>query len=331
MSQYVISVVDTHVAGEPLRLITGGPKLKGNTIVEKTEYMKKHYDFIRTATMLEPRGHGDMYGAFLTEPTDPAADLGIIFIDGGLYNAMCGHGSIAIGTIAVEMGYVEAREPVTEVVLETRAGLVTVKVEVKDGKALGATLQGVPSFLYKSDVEMNVLGNNIVVDIVYGGNFFAMVDMAQLGLKHSKECFNDFIKYGQEIRKQANKLELSHPERPDITTVDDVLFTGEPEFPGDTYKSLVFLGQAQIDRSPCGTGTCARMGALYAKGLLGKDDVFYHESILGTVFEGRISQETTVGGYKAIIPLVKSRAYITGMGNLFIDTEDPLKNGFLLR
>lgn len=331
MSQYIISVVDAHVAGEPLRLVTGGPKLKGRNIVEKTEYMKKNYDFIRKAVMLEPRGHGDMYGAVLTEPTEAGADLGIIFIDGGLYNAMCGHASIAIGTIAVETGLVEVIEPETDVVLETGAGLVTVKVEVKDGKAVGATLQGVPSFLYKSDIELDVLGKKVIVDIVYGGNFFAMVDIKQLGLKHRKEDLSEFIRYGLEIRKQVNQLDIQHPERPHITTADEVLFVGEPEYPGDTYKSLCFLGQAQIDRSPCGTGTSARMGALYNRGLLKKGDVFHHESIVGTVFEGRIGAETKVGNYQAIIPLIKSRAFITGFANLVIDKDDPLREGFLLR
>lgn len=331
MGQYILSYIDAHVAGEPLRLITGGPKLKGKTLVDKTEYMKKNYDFIRKAAMLEPRGHADMYGAYLTEPTDPKADLGIIFIDSGLYNAMCGHGSIAIATIAVEMGYVTAQEPVTDAVLETGAGLVTVKVDVQNGRTVGATLQGVPSFLYKSDVEIEVFGQKISVDIVFGGNFFAMVDMKQLNLKHSSEYLDQFIRYGKEIRKQANQLDIQHPTQQHITTVDDILFVDDPAFPGDTYKSLVFLGEAQIDRSPCGTGTCARMGALYSKGQLKKDDVFYHESIIGTVFEGRIDSETTVGDFKAIIPLIKSRGYITGIGNLVINTDDPLKDGFLLR
>lgn len=331
MGQYILSYVDAHVAGEPLRLITGGPKLKGETLVEKTEYMKKNYDFIRKAAMLEPRGHVDMYGAYLTEPTDTRADLGIIFIDSALYNAMCGHGSIAIATIAVEMGYVAAKEPVTDVVLETGAGLVTVKVDVQDGRTVGATLQGVPSFLYKSDVALKVFDKKIIVDIVFGGNFFAMVNMKQLNLKHSRECLDAFIRYGIEIRKQANKLDIQHPTQPHITTVDDILFVDDPAYPGDTHKSLVFLGEAQIDRSPCGTGTSARMGALYSKGQLDKDDVFYHESIIGTVFEGRIASETIVGDYKAIIPLIKSRGFITGIGNLIINTEDALKGGFLLR
>lgn len=332
MGQHIISFVDAHVAGEPMRIIMGGPKLKGNTIIEKTEYMKKNYDFIRTASMLEPRGHSDMYGAVITEPTDPKSDLGVIFIDTALYNNMCGHGSIAIGTVAVDIGLVQVKEPETNVVLETGAGLVTVKVNVKDGKALDATLEGVPSFLYKSDISINVLGKQITTDIVYGGNFFAMVDITQLGLTHSKEHLEEFIKYGTEIRDYVNKnIEMCHPEKKHIKAVDDILFVGEPKYPGDTYKSLVFLGQAQIDRSPCGTGTCARLGALYNKGLIGKDDVFYHESIVGTIFEGRISGVTTVGEFQAVIPHVKSQAFLTSMGSLIIDARDPLKEGFSIR
>jgi proline racemase len=331
LGSYLLSYVDAHVAGEPLRLITGGPKLKGGTLVEKTGYLKNNFDFIRRAAMLEPRGHADMYGAYLTEPSDTRADLGVIFIDSALYNAMCGHGSIAIATIAVEMGYVPAQEPVTDVVLETGAGLVTVKVDVQDGRTVGATLEGVPSFLYKADVQLEVFGKKITADIVFGGNFFAMVSMKQLNLKHSKEYLDNFIRYGIEIREQANKLDIQHPTQPHITTVDDILFVDDPAFPGDTYKSLVFLGESQIDRSPCGTGTCARVGALYSKGQLKKDAVFRHESVIGSVFECRVGSETTVGDYKAIIPLVRSRGFITGIGTLVINSDDPLKDGFLLR
>lgn len=332
MGQHIISYIDAHVAGEPMRIITGGPKLKGNTLIEKTKYMRENYDFIRTSAMLEPRGHADMYGAVLTEPSDPKADIGVIFIDTALYNNMCGHGSIAIGTVAVEIGLVQPIEPMTNVVLETGAGLVTVRVNVKDGKALDATLEGVPSFLYKSDIKISSLGKELVVDIVYGGNFFAMVDITQLGLTHSKEHIQEYIKYGTEIRDYVNEnVEMCHPEKPHINKADDILFVGEPDYPGDTYKSLVFLGKAQIDRSPCGTGTCARMGALHNRGLLKRDDVFYHESIVGTIFEGRIGNEVKVGEYQAIIPYVKSQAFIISMGNLIIDSNDPLKEGFSIR
>ncbi len=332
MSRCYISITDAQVAGEPLRLVTGGPRLKGNTIIEKRDYFKEHYDFIRNAVMKEPRGHADMYGAILTDPTDPKADLGIIFIDTLLYNNMCGHGSMAIASIAVETGLVEVTEPFTEVVLETGAGLVKVKVEVSEGKAVNATLEGVPSFLYKSNVSIDVFGEKIIVDIIYGGNFFAMVDIKQLGLKHEPEDANGFIKYGKEIRKQVNEnVDICHPEKSHITQVDDILFVGEPEHEGDTYKSLCFLGEAQLDRSPCGTGTSARMAALYARKLLKKNEVFYHESIIGTVFEGEVDREVMIGDINGIIPLVRSRAFLTGMGNLIIDTEDPLFEGFVLR
>ena len=332
MSGHIISFVDAHVAGEPLRLITAGLLLKGNSIIEKRDYMIKNYDFIRTAAMLEPRGHADMYGAVLTEPTDANADLGIVFIDTALYNNMCGHGSIAIGTIAVELGLVPVEEPVTDVVLETGAGLVTVRVEVNQGKAMSATLQGVPSFLFESNIPLTVFGREIRLDIVYGGNFFAMVDIQQLGLAHRKEDLGEFIRYGKEIRDMANKtIEFSHPEKSHINTMDDILFVDGPRFAGDTYKSLCFLGEAQIDRSPCGTGTCARMAALFAYGQLKQNETFLHESIIGTVFEGMVIGETRVGPLPAIIPTVKSRAFITSMGNFFIREDDPLKYGFSIR
>lgn len=330
--KHMINIIDAHVAGEPLRLITGGLLLKGSTLLEKREYMMKHYDFVRSATMMEPRGHADMYGAVLTAPTDPQADLGVIFIDTALYNNMCGHGSIAIGTIAVETGLIPVREPVTDVVLETPAGLVTVSVEVNNGKTQGATLRGVPSFLFKAGVPLEVLGRQVTVDIAYGGNFFAIVDMTQLGLAHSPDNLEKFIRYGTAIRSNANEqIDFCHPEKPHINTIDDVLFVGGPAFPGDTHKCLCFLGKAQIDRSPCGTGTSARMAAEYARGLLKKGEVFYHESIIGTIFEGVVLGETYVGDYPAIIPAVRGRAFIICIGTLFLDDDDLLRNGFIIR
>jgi proline racemase len=332
MKKHVISVTDAHVAGEPMRLITGGIILKGNSILEKREYMMQHYDHIRTAAMLEPRGHTDMYGAVLTEPSDPQADLGVVFIDTALYNFMCGHGSIGIATIAVETGLVTVEEPTTTVVLETPAGLVTVIVDVKDGKGVGATLQGVPSFLYRGNIPLNVFGKEILIDLVYGGNFFAMVDTEQLGLAHSTDNLEQFIKYGTEIRKLTNStIEFSHPENPHIKTADDVLFVGKPASQGDTYKSLCFLGKSQIDRSPCGTGTCARMAAQYTRRLLKINEVFHHESIIGTLFEGHVIGETKVGELQAILPAVKGRAFITSFANLIIEDDDPLKKGFSIR
>jgi proline racemase len=273
-----------------------------------------------------------MYGAVLVDPCDQAADLGIIFIDSAYYNNMCGHGSMAIATIAIELGLIPAREPVTEVVLETGAGLVTVKVEVQKGKTGDATLQGVPSFLYKQDQVVNPFDRSILVDIGFGGNFFALVAMEQLGLKHSKEFLNDFIRYGLAIREEINtNVQIEHPEKPYINSVEDILFYNEPQFAGDTNKSLVVLGHAMVDRSPCGTGTCTRMAALHARGKLKEGEPFFQESITGAVFEGKISGLTKVGDLPAVLPQVKGKAYITGMGTLIINPDDPLKYGFSLR
>lgn len=332
MGKYMISCVDSHVAGEPLRLLVGGPRLKGKTMYEKQCFMQQNFDFIRTSTMLEPRGHADMFGAVLTEPCNPEADLGILFINGGCYDNMCGHGSIGVGCIAVNTGLVKVVEPETHVKIDTIAGLVTIKVQVKDGKAVSATLEGIPSFLYLPDVILDVFGQEVKIDIAYGGNFFAIVDMKQLGLRHSIKDVDGFIRYGKEIRDLVNNnIKIQHPEYEYINWVNDILFTGDPEFEGDTYKSLVFLGEAQIDRSPCGTGTSARMGMLYRKGKLQRGEVFKHESVLGTVFHGQVGPDVKVGPYNAIIPLVTSSCHIVGHTTLIIDEDDPLKDGFLLR
>ena len=332
MSEYYINYVDAHVGGESLRLVLKGPQLKGRTLLEKRDYMINNYDFIRTAVVLEPRGHDDMYGAVLVDPCDQAADLGVIFIDSAYYNNMCGHGSMAIATIAIELGLLPAKEPVTDVVLETGAGLVTVKVEVQNGKTGDATLQGVPSFLYKQDLAVSPFDSSILVDIGFGGNFFALVAMDQLGLKHSKEYLNDFIRYGLAIREEVNaNIQVEHPEKPYINRVEDILFYREPQFSGDTNKSLVVLGHAMVDRSPCGTGTCTRMAALHARGKLKEGESFFQESITGAVFEGKVSGLTRVGDLPAVLPQVKGKAYIIGMGTLIINQDDLLKYGFSLR
>jgi len=332
VNEYILNYVDAHVGGESLRLILSGPQIKGATLLEKRDYMMKNYDFIRTAVVLEPRGHDDMYGAVLVEPCSPEADLGVIFIDSAYYNNMCGHGTIAIATIAVEVGLVPVREPVTDVVLETGAGLVTVKVEVNNGAAGDAILEGVPSFLYHRDYVVSFPDRKVSVDIGFGGNFFAIVEIDQLGLKHSKESIPEFIRYGLAIREEVNNnIPIVHPEKPHINSVEDIIFVKEPEFPGDTHKSLVVLGHAMVDRSPCGTGTCARMAMLHELGKLDENTAFYHESITGALFEGMVTGLVRVGEFPAVLARVKGRAYITGMGNLLINSADPLKYGFSLR
>lgn len=328
-----IQAVDSHTMGEPTRVVTGGiPSIKGKTMPEKKAYLENNMDYVRTAIMHEPRGHKDMFGSIITAPTTEEADLGIIFMDGGGYLNMCGHGSIGAATIAVETGMVEVKEPYTDIVLEAPAGLVKAKVKVEKGKAVEASIVNVPSFLYKEGIVIDVPNiGNVKVDISFGGSFFALVDSRELGIDICPENSTKITEIGLVIRDIINKtVEIKHPTLDHIKTVDLVEIYGPSKNPKATYQNVVVFGEGQVDRSPCGTGTSAKMAALYAKGKLNIGEDFIYESILGTMFKGRILEETMVGSYKGIIPEITGSAYITGFNHFVIDEDDPVKYGFSL-
>ncbi|MCI6277639.1 MAG: proline racemase [Clostridium sp.] len=328
-----IQAVDSHTMGEPTRVVTGGiPSIKGKTMPEKKAYLENNMDYVRTAIMHEPRGHKDMFGSIITAPTTEEADLGIIFMDGGGYLNMCGHGSIGAATIAVETGMVEVKEPYTDIVLEAPAGLVKAKVKVENGKAVEASIVNVPSFLYKEGIVIDVPNiGNVKVDISFGGSFFALVDSRELGIDICPENSTKITEIGLVIRDIINKtVEIKHPTLDHIKTVDLVEIYGPSKNPKATYQNVVVFGEGQVDRSPCGTGTSAKMAALYAKGKLNIGEDFIYESILGTMFKGRILEETMVGSYKGIIPEITGSAYITGFNHFVIDEDDPVKYGFSL-
>ena len=299
---------------------------------EKKAYLENNMDYIRTAIMHEPRGHKDMFGSIITAPTKEEADLGIIFMDGGGYLNMCGHGSIGAATIAVETGMVEVKEPYTNIVLEAPAGLVKAKVKVKNGKAIEASIVNVPSFLYKEGLTIDVPNiGNVKVDISFGGSFFALVDSRELGIDICPENSTKLTEVGLMIRDIINStVEIKHPTLEHIKTVDLVEIYGPAKNPQATYQNVVVFGEGQVDRSPCGTGTSAKMAALYAKGKLKIGEDFIYESILGTMFKGRVLEETMVGDYKGIIPEITGSAYITGFNHFVIDEDDPVKYGFSL-
>ena len=331
-TQRTIFTVESHTMGEPLRLVVGGiPNLKGNTISEKRDYFIKHYDYLRTALMLEPRGHKDMFGAILTQPTMPEADVGVIFMHGKGFHNMCGHGTIATNTILAETGLVDVTEPVTTIHMEAPAGLVTVHVKVEDGRAKEVSFENVPAFLYKEQVPVEVPGRGTVtVDIAFGGSFFAMLDAAQLGIDICPENADALIKAGMEIIEAANRqIQVIHPELPHITTIDLCEIYGPAKSPdADLQNITIFDGQ--IDRSPCGTGTSAKVAALWARGKLKLGEPFVYESVIGTKFTGRALRETKVGPYRAVVPEITGSAYITGHSQFLIDDEDPVKYGFSL-
>lgn len=330
LNYMVFETIDSHTMGEPTRIITGGfPKLVGNTMMERKKYLEENYDHYRKALMLEPRGHKDMFGALLTEPINKEADLGVIFMDTGGYLNMCGHGSIGSSMAAVETGLVKVTEPYTEVVLEVPAGLIRARVRVENGKAIEAAILNVPAFLYLRDLEVEIKGyGKIILDISFGGSFFAMIDAEKIGLRIDAENIDQITELGMKIIKKLNaSIQVRHPCL-DITTVDLAEFYCRPANPSADMKNVVIFGNSQVDRSPCGTGTSAKLALMYAREELKIGEEFVYESITGSMFKGVITGETTVCGYKAVIPEITGSAYITGFNRWVIDEADPLKNGF---
>jgi proline racemase len=328
-----IHAVDSHTMGEPTRIVIGGiPAIPGKTMPEKKQYLIDNMDNIRTAIMHEPRGHKDMFGSIITQPTSEVADIGIIFMDGGGYLNMCGHGSIGAATIAVETGMVEVKEPYTDLVLEAPAGLVKARVKVENGKAKEVSIINVPSFLYKSGIEIEVEGiGKVKIDLSFGGSFFVLVKAADLGLDICPENATKLSEVGMKILKIVNStVEIQHPTLPHIKTADLIEIYGPAKSADATMQNVVVFGDGQMDRSPCGTGTSAKMATLYAKGELGIDEEFIYESILCTKFRGRILETTKVGEYTAVIPEITGSAYITGFNHFVIDPNDPVKYGFNL-
>ena len=275
-----IQAIDSHTAGEATRIVVGGiPNIKGNTMPEKKQYLEDHLDHIRTAIMLEPRGHNDMFGSVMTQPCDPDADFGIIFMDGGGYLNMCGHGSIGAMTVAVETGVVPMEEPVTKVVMEAPAGIIKGDVKVENGKVQSVSIFNVPAFLYKKDQEVELPGvGKVKFDISFGGSFFAIVHASQLGLKIEPKNAAKLTDMAMELRDIINReIEIQHPTLEHIKTVDLVEIWDEPTNEKATYKNVVIFGQGQVDRSPCGTGTSAKLATLHARGELKEGEKFVYE------------------------------------------------------
>ena len=273
-----------------------------------------------------------MFGAIITAPCHPEADWGLLFMDSGGYLTMCGHGTIGTAIVLVEMGIVEAKEPETVVVFDTPAGLVHAHVVVKNGRAREAWIENVPAFLYRGDVPVEVSGlGQITVDIAFGGNFFALVSADQLGVTVEPSNASQLVDLGLRIREAVNKqVEIQHPVEKHINRVELTEITAPASHPKAHARNVMIFGQGSIDRSPCGTGTCARMATLYAKGELRIGEEFVHESIIGTLFYGRLLREVTVGGFKAVVPRVSSTAYITGIQQFVIDPDDEMKYGFFI-
>lgn len=331
----MINVVDSHTAGDPLRLVVSGiPAVRGRTMRDKVNFLKENCNYLLGIIMQEPRGHREMFGAILVEPTMEEADFGLIFIDtANFYYGMCGHGTIAAATIVVEMGMVEYREPVTPVVFETCAGLVTARVEVKDHEVERVTIKNVPSFHYQRGIKVNLEEvGSLTVDISYGGGFFIQVPVEQMGMRIVPDEVRSLHSLASRIREAVKKENrIYYPALPEASDEIDVFYYQEIESEKKTFKVLeILVSSDQLSRSPCGTGTSALMAMLHSKGLLNMGEEIKTRSFLGTEFLGRLVDKFAEGQYSMVIPEITASAYITGFNQLVVKNKDPLKDGFLV-
>ena len=327
--------IDTHTGGQPTRTVVGGiPVIPGNTMSEKMMYLKDNCDWIRTMLMLEPRGNEVMSGAILTTPCMKEADIGVVYTEVGCYLPMCGHDTIGVCTALVETGMVEVSEPVTHIKLETPAGLINVTVEVEDNKAKSVAFLNVPSFVMARDIDIEVPPyGKIKLDVSYGGNPYAIVAAERFGLNIEPKNAKKFVSIAQLIRNAVDEQHpIQHPD-PELSYINKcthVEFYGPPAHKEAHCKNAVVILPGAIDRSPCGTGSSAKLALMYARGEIKTGETFVHESIIGSLFYCKVVDTAKVAGIPAIIPEIKGSAYLTGMHTFVIDPDDPFAHGFTL-
>lgn len=342
-----IRTIDAHAAGEPLRLIVDGfPSPAGGTMQEKRGWLRKHADRLRRALMLEPRGHGDMYGAVLTEPVTPDADAGVLFMHNDGYSMMSAHGIVAVATIVLERDLLRPKRD-AELLFDAPAGLVKVQPRVEATtvrRGAGAPegsrqpvrvssvgFANVPSFVFEGGVGVRLASRSVRADIAFGGGFYAIVDAESAGLSIDGASLPQLRAAGTEIRRVIEASHaVVHPLDPSVCGIDGTIFIGPARSPDADLRNVTVFADAQVDRSPCGTGIAAIMAVLDAMSLLPADRPLVHESIIGTTFRAQVIGRQTVSDYDAIVPEIEGSAWITGDHEFLIDDEDPLKGGFRL-
>ncbi len=329
----LVYIVDTHTEGEPTRVILGGfPKVNGQTVFEKRNFIAKNLDWLRTALLLEPRGHSNQFGATVLPTTCKTADYALVFMDAGGYLDMCGHATIGVTTALIETGIVEAMEPYTTLHYETVAGIITARARIINDSVEEVSIVDVPSFhLGSYDIRI-AGGKSIPVDVAYGGNFCTIADAASLDTRVRTEEIYTLLNMGIMLRNEtSSQIHVSHPDFPhDSKKIELAMITDEPELPNSSGKNIVIFGKGQFDRSPCATGTAARLATMYSRGSIQVNEPFVHESVINTVFKARIVDTTMIGSFEAVIPEITGSAYITQISNPVIHPNDPLRDGFTL-
>ncbi len=330
MSRHSFFILDGHTCGNPVRLVAGGgPQLKGATMMERRAHFIAEYDWIRTGLMFEPRGHDMMSGAILYPPTREDCDVGVLYIETTGCLPMCGHGTIGTVTMAIEHGLVRLKTPGV-LRLDTPAGLVIAEYRQEGEYVEEVKLTNIPSFLFATDLEIDCPGlGTIRVDVAYGGNFYAIVEPQENYRDLADHPLSDIVAWSPLLRQRLNeRYTFVHPTNPAIDRLTHILWTGEAKTEGADARNAVFYGDRAIDRSPCGTGTSARMAQLHAKGRLATGQSFVHESVIGSLFKGKVEAETTLGDKPAIVPSIAGWARLTGINTIFIDDRDPYAKGF---
>ena len=325
-----LKTIDAHAAGEPLRLIVEGfPSPQGRTMLDKREWVRKKADHLRRALMLEPRGHADMYGAVLTEPVAPGSHAGVLFMHNEGYSTMCGHGVIAVTTIALERGLLMPGGDGTAIVYDAPAGTIRARAKLADSRVASVSFVNVPSFVLHGGLTVKLASRQIRADVAFGGAFYAIVDSEAAGLPIDAAHLPELRRAGMEIKHAIEaSATIAHPLEPGLRGIYGTIFTGPPNDSRADLRNVTIFADAEVDRSPCGTGTSAVMAVVHAMGLLSEDKPFVHESLIGTRFKGRVASRTAVGEYQAIVPEIEGSAWITGEHTFIVDDDDPLKNGF---
>jgi len=333
MSKHTFYCIDAHTCGNPVRVVAkGGPELKGNNMSEKRQHFLSEFDWIRKALMYEPRGHDLMSGSILYPPSDPDNDIGILFIETSGCLPMCGHGTIGTVTVMIEQGLVKPKVQ-GELRLEVPAGLVTVTYSMNGEKVTSVKITNVASYLAAENLEFYCPGlGSLKADVAYGGNFYAIIDPQDNFTGMDSLTADQIISYSRVIREKLNeKYTFIHPDDPTINGLSHILWSGNKISEESTARNAVFYGDKAIDRSPCGTGTSARMAQWVASGKLSEGDIFINESIIGSKFKGRVEETTVVGNFNAIIPSIEGWAFVTGFNTIIVDEDDPYATGFTIK
>ena len=329
----VISTIDAHAAGEPLRIVTAGvPPLPGATILERRRAMKTCHDDLRRVLLFEPRGHADMYGAILTPPVSPGADYGVLFLTNEGYSTMCGHGIVALTTALIETGAFPAADGETAITYDTPAGPVAARAEVRDGRVRAVAFRNVPAFVMARGIPVEVAGARLAVDVAWGGASYALVDAVAFGFAVEPAQARRLTDLGMAIKRAVESAaEIVHPEEPDLRGLYGTIISAPPADPANHGRNVTIYADGAVDRSPCGTGTSAKLAWLHSRSELTAGQQYVHESIIGTTFTGTILEETTVAERPAVVTEIAGRGFVTGLHQFLIDNEDPTADGFLVR